>query len=1159
MSVVKVARSLARAGVGDSFLINWVGNVVVDRTIVVAAGACVEVHGTASDSVVDGGGKVQLFTIAEGATLVLEGLQLKNGLASDVGDSRAATLQGYGGAILAGPSAELQLSAVTLTGNAAALSGGAIFLAADAAARAQNCTFTANVANGPYNYDANKGDYGGGAVCLARGASLSVEASEFSFCAARTGSALRADTESSVELTATRVVNNTGIGAVEAVSGDGALWSRGNVRLTDVLFESNLHHFAGGIYYEAPPDVSPSGQRAGDKFNLKLLGTRVTFRGNAARFGGGMWAKANAPVELRASRFEGNVALETGAGAVNVVNETIITRRTTRQSGGAINAGDEAIITLINCVLQNNTAASQGGVMWVSEGTQLTILGGTIRGNSAVRGGAFSMKGPNDGHQHFHGVLIEENAASIEGGAMYIEAGVNGNATGCTFRGNAARAGGAIFSQEEQTFLVVGGTLRDNSARGAGGAVLQEGVNLTLAVSNETVFAENAAECCYINGYGSSEWWRARDNTCLDVDTAASRDCCLANFYTDGAQCIQCDPRLLNCTAAGTTNATLPLLPGMWRGALDMGQEIVRKCWNKGACAGAPSAAAAVDVTSTDAYCAPGYRGPYCAVCADGYTNFFRYTCKECSSGAAIALTVIAVVVVVGVVLIALVSFAVETDYESRGPGRSIRKVGNGGMRVLRALRIPVVVFQLIVQFVMITGAPLPDVYARFVAVLDFVNFDLSWLFSAGCVWDTSFYDRLLLATLVPLGIVAALIAARALAQRRRRRGAARRGGVRAAVHRLLVDKFWPLVLCFTFLIFSTTSTIVFQAREGLTFACDDVAGTGKSYLRADYAVECGTPQHYRYSLFSMLMIAVYPIGIPALYAVMLWRHRADFAARRARCRGGDGGGSSGLTAGLSVRYDSEQQQVAPAAEPRALRALAPAHLELSSTEFLWRPYRPEYYYWEVLECFRRLLLTGVLVFIRPGTPAQSAYACVFAYCSAVAYLRYAPHAGAADAAVYTGGASILFLSMFVALSIQADFAGTDTSGAAAVSALLIILNTLLVAASVTQAVSLAETFAGWGKGGGVAAKAGKGEPPVGEGGGAAKAGDGAKGDLPVGGGPSPNTPPYERQRSGKWWTAARWSSGRPLPQTGPVRRPTLSNVTTSHRQASWRLPTEVD
>ena len=76
------------------------------------------------------------------------------------------------------------------------------------------------------------------------------------------------------------------------------------------------------------------------------------------------------------------------------------------------------------------------------------------------------------------------------------------------------------------------------------------------------------------------------------------------------------------------------------------------------------------------------------------------------------------------------------------------------------------------------------------------------------------------------------------------------------------------IVVC-TFLIYSTVSTVVFQ-----TFACDYFADTKQSWLRAYYSISCEADKHTTYKAYAAVMIAVYPIGIPLLYSVLLWRHR---------------------------------------------------------------------------------------------------------------------------------------------------------------------------------------------------------------------------------------------------------------------------------------------
>lgn len=75
---------------GGQFEVNWVGEVLLSRTIAVSDGTSLKVSGSSSGgSVIDGGGTYQLFNVSEGATLELQGLLLVNGASSSAGGAIA--------------------------------------------------------------------------------------------------------------------------------------------------------------------------------------------------------------------------------------------------------------------------------------------------------------------------------------------------------------------------------------------------------------------------------------------------------------------------------------------------------------------------------------------------------------------------------------------------------------------------------------------------------------------------------------------------------------------------------------------------------------------------------------------------------------------------------------------------------------------------------------------------------------------------------------------------------------------------------------------------------------------------------------------------------------------------------------------------------------
>ena len=99
----------------------------------------------------------------------------------------------------------------------------------------------------------------------------------------------------------------------------------------------------------------------------------------------------------------------------------------------------------------------------------------------------------------------------------------------------------------------------------------------------------------------------------------------------------------------------------------------------------------------------------------------------------------------------------------------------------------------------------------------------------------------------------------------------ARSGAANDAVSRKALKRVTNVhvsaVLWLTFLVYSTVSSIVFQA-----FACDKL-DDGGDYLRADYRILCTSAKHRAFMVYSGFMILVYPVGILVLYLYLLCQH----------------------------------------------------------------------------------------------------------------------------------------------------------------------------------------------------------------------------------------------------------------------------------------------
>ncbi|CAM9547013.1 unnamed protein product, partial [Laminaria digitata] len=280
-------------------------------------------------------------------------------------------------------------------------------------------------------------------------------------------------------------------------------------------------------------------------------------------------------------------------------------------------------------------------------------------------------------------------------------------------------------------------------------------------------------------------------------------------------------------------------------------------------------------------------------------------------------------------------------------------------------LKILVVVWQILTLSSSITGVEYPESYTIFLSWIEVVNLDIGHIFSASCVLPSAnFYARLLLTTLTPLVLAVGLLLTYYVAKRRAGIGSAGVVKKRAAWSRH---------------VFTSASTMVFN-----TFACDNAVGDGTSYLRADYSVSCESSWHTFFKGYATVMIVVYPIGIPVLYAVILWNSRELLNPR--------------IHAGVKVEASGTDQATTTAgfAFNETVNARRD-HPELMPSMFLWKDFVPDLFYYEVIECGRRMLLTGVLVFVKPHSSMQVATACIIAFGSLLGFELMRPYLDSTD------------------------------------------------------------------------------------------------------------------------------------------------------------------
>jgi hypothetical protein len=93
--------------------------------------------------------------------------------------------------------------------------------------------------------------------------------------------------------------------------------------------------------------------------------------------------------------------------------------------------------------------------------------------------------------------------------------------------------------------------------------------------------------------------------------------------------------------------------------------------------------------------------------------------------------------------------------------------------------------------------------------------------------------------------------------------------------------------------------------------------------------------------------------------------------------------------------------------------------LQAISLKFLWEPYKNEVWYWEVVECYRRIILTSVISIVSPGSALQSVVAVLLAMLFIKLYHHFMPYDLNIDNILAETGQIQIYATFFIALIIN--------------------------------------------------------------------------------------------------------------------------------------------
>jgi hypothetical protein len=212
-----------------------------------------------------------------------------------------------------------------------------------------------------------------------------------------------------------------------------------------------------------------------------------------------------------------------------------------------------------------------------------------------------------------------------------------------------------------------------------------------------------------------------------------------------------------------------------------------------------------------------------------------------------------------------------------------------------------------------------------------------------------------------------------------------------------VADSAFALIFGVTYMVFTSASASIVKIFNCRTFGDDS-----EVFMMSDPSISCDTLEYKNYSLYATAMLFVYPVGIPTLYFVMLWRARKELQM-----------------------------------EDRGERA------SLHKIAFLWDDYEPSRWWFEPIDCIRRLSMSALLQLFFMGQASQVVVALIISFVSVVVFVHFRPFVKDAHDNLAIVSQTALFFTLLAALIRKANFDRTDGYDEGTFGGLLIGINTI--------------------------------------------------------------------------------------------------------------------
>ena len=291
---------------------------------------------------------------------------------------------------------------------------------------------------------------------------------------------------------------------------------------------------------------------------------------------------------------------------------------------------------------------------------------------------------------------------------------------------------------------------------------------------------------------------------------------------------------------------------------------------------------------------------------------------------------------------------------------------------LMEKLKILITHFQISMSFPESFDIQWPDWHIDFSA-FSFLKVEFMQLMQFECLYRLRFYDSLFFtvvsAAVVLLTIPVVATICLSMQSIRWKLGGREKTPSAMRARSQFVDRMWNIFLFLCFFLFPPVSTTLWK-----TLRCIELE-PGRWALWADLSVSCYDSEYYGWMIFALAGIAVFTLGIPIFFILILLRNHRRLVLQTPHCK---------------ARYG-----------------------------FLYQKYSDKAWYWEIVEMIRKVVFTSVVMFFAGGTSSQIVIAMAISFACLMLHMRVRAYREQSDISLQTVSQTCIFLTLFLGLLIR--------------------------------------------------------------------------------------------------------------------------------------------